>query len=98
MEPNSYLFSVVKVLYKKSLDIWYSRIIHLISFKLTVSIADTNRCLDVNFLDNRTNFKVNKDILNRLNKGRVVFYRDIGTQGLWNFSKILILSGQMRDP
>ena len=52
-EPNSYYSSVVKVLWiiqqNETLDIWYSKIIHSISFKLTISIADTHRYLHVNF-------------------------------------------------
>ena len=83
-QPNSY-HSVLSKCYRqynqmKTLDIWHSKSIHLISFKLTASIADTNRCLHVNFLSNQTNFKVGKNILNWLNKGRVVFYRNVGTQ------------------
>ena len=38
-----------------------------------------------------------KFLLNCLNKGMAVFYGCIGTQCIWNVSKILSVSGQMSE-
>ena len=68
VEPYSYYSIGVKVLWiiqqNETLDIQYLKIIHLTSFKLTASIADTHRCLPVNFLSTWINFKVTKILLN----------------------------------
>ena len=42
------------------LNVQYSEATHLISVKHTVSVADTLRCLHINFENNQANIKVSK--------------------------------------
>ena len=73
------------------------RLIASIPFRLTAFISNTYRCLYINFLNNWICFKIAKKILNWLDKDMAVSYGPIGTQCIWNFPEILLLSGKTID-